>query len=327
MQPRPSRSPRKSPTDVKDGPKSNVKSSNKTPRVRQSYPKTSTPRPLSAKKSLSFSADTKAEETDDSTPKPKGIRGGGRRRKAQLELADGEELDPNNPQHAYYILVHEDLNSGKPTASVKPMMSGESEQAVRTQENGKDQNDTSDTGEVKSSEIVVNGIIGEENNVAEHSGGIEVKSSEIVVNGITGEKEDVVENSEGTEVKSSEIAVSGITEEKREILKVSGGTKVIERITYKVKEISSVPDEEKPAIVQHDTRNSSPVSNEEKPAEYWSKPKPIRGRKRKPKSDVNGNEQDNAEAKTTISEKHEVAVNGGDELQPTKLVLTNGDCL
>ena len=239
--------------------------------------------------------------TDDSESKPKGIRGGGRRRKAQQALANGEELDPDNPQHAYYILVHEELKSGKPTASVKPMMSGEPEQAVHTQENREGKNVTSDTRELKSSEIVVNGV--------------------------TEENKDVVENSEGTEIKSSEIVVNGITEERREIVNVSGGAKVIERITYKVKEISSVPGEEKPAIVQHDTRNSSPVANEEKPAEYWSKPKAIRGRKRKPKSDVNGNEQNNAEEKAAVSGKHEVAVNGGDELQPTKLVLANGTCL
>ena len=265
--------------------------------------------------------------TDDSESKPKGIRGGGRRRKAQQALANGEELDPDNPQHAYYILVHEELKSGKPTASVKPMMSGEPEQAVHTQENREGKNVTSDTRELKSSEIVVNGVTGEKMNVDENSGGTEVQSSEIVANGITEENKDVVENSEGTEIKSSEIVVNGITEERREIVNVSGGAKVIERITYKVKEISSVPGEEKPAIVQHDTRNSSPVANEEKPAEYWSKPKAIRGRKRKPKSDVNGNEQNNAEEKAAVSGKHEVAVNGGDELQPTKLVLANGTCL
>ena len=257
--------------------KSEVKSSNKKPRGRSPYPKVSTPKASTPKKSLSFSADTKPEETTDSGPKPKGIRGRGRRRKAQLELANGEELDPSNPQHAYYILIHEELKSGKPTASVKPMMSDESLTGhnVSTPVENEDGSRTSVTRELKTSEVVVNDISGEATDSAE----------------------------------------------------LSGGFKLVDKVTHQVLESRDVPQEEKPALVQQNEGDSPPVPNEEKPSDYWSKPKPIRGRRRKPNADVNGNEQNKVKEKTDIDVKQDVVINGGNELQPMKLVLTNGDGL
>ena len=123
---KPSKPPKVSPISKGEKKTGGASPTKKANRLRSSFPIASTPK-LSTKKSLSFSPDTKSEETTDSGPKPKGIRGGGRLRKAQLAaLANGEEINPDDPRHAYYILIHEELKSGKPTASAKPIMSSES---------------------------------------------------------------------------------------------------------------------------------------------------------------------------------------------------------
>ena len=268
-------------------------SSTKASRVRSSYPKMSTPKSsTSVKKSLSFSPDTKHEETD-SPPKPKGIRGGGRRRKAQMALMNGEELSTDDPRHAYYVLIHEDMKSAKPTASVKPIMSDENEAA--SAEKSPESVLNSETSDNRDSAVT--------NNVSSSEQVLVTKNVTRVIN--DGQDAVALENNvlNGVHV--------GIPE-------MSGQVKVVILDEGETSD-TALPDE-KPPLVSNNNTKSPPSGNEEKPAERdWSKPKPIRGRRKKPNADMNGNEPSKPE------EKQSSVVDVPPELQQQKLVVANGD--
>ena len=257
----------------------------------------------SVKKSLSFSPDTKEEETD-SPPKPKGIRGGGRRRKAQLALMNVEELNADDPQHAYYVLIHEDMKSAKPTASVKPIMSGENEAvgAAKGPE-GEVEAETSDTRE-NVGNAVTNAVAASE----------EVKVVKKVTYVISDAQDAVaLENNMLNGVHDEH---SGTTEVSGKVQVTLGENKVTE---------NALPDQ-KPPLVSNNNTKSPPSVTEEKSAENdSSKPKPIRGRRKKPQADMNGNEPSKPEEKQEITSKQDDVVNGTQELQQPKLVLTSGD--
>ena len=298
LQPKASKSPKISPASCKEGPSSASSGSKKVPRVRSSYPKMSTPKSSnSVKKSLSFSPDTKEEETD-SPPKPKGIRGGGRRRKAQLALMNKEELSTEDPRHAYYVLIHEDMKSGKPTASVKPIMSGDSEEAVGEEKVLKKEVETSDRSE--NVDIVVTDV------------GAEVT----VVKEITS----VGRDSEGDIAVRNDLA-NGVHDDHSGTVKVSEEVKVLP--LDKNEATNTLPDEKPPSVSNNNTK--TPPSEEKQAERDWSKPKPIRGRRKKPNADMNDNEPGKLEVKSNVSSKQDDVVNGGQELQQQKLVLTNGD--
>lgn len=255
-----------------------------------SSPKSST----SVKKSLSFSPDTKEEETD-SPPKPKGIRGGGRRRKAQLALMNGEELTADDPQHAYYVLIHEDMKSAKPTASVKPIMSSENE--------GVGAESTVNSEIIDNRDIVGNGVT---NSIASSEQVLITKKVTHVING--GQDDVALDNnmSNGIHLGTPEV---------------SGEVKMV------IVDESTPPDDvipdEKPPLVSNNNTQSPPSGDVARSAERdWSKPKPIRGRRKKPNADMNGNEPNEP---SKPEEKQNEAVDVTQELQQQKLVVANGD--
>ncbi len=301
LQPKASKSPRISPIRCKEGPSTASKSSSKkAPRVRSSYPKMSTPKSsTSVKKSLSFSPETK-EETD-SAPKPKGIRGGGRRRKAQLAMMNGEELSTDDPRHAYYVLIHEDLKSGKPTASVKPIMSGEGEAVGAEKSPVKEEVKTSENRE--NVDVVVTNTGAESEEVT-------------VVKKVTY----VISDAEG-DIALGNNVMNGVHDEH------SGTPEEMKVVTLGEDEAAqNVLPDEKPPLVSNNNTKSPPNVTEEKSGERdWSKPKAIRGRRKKPKADMNGNESSKPEEKQEVTSTQDDVVNGAQEMQQQKLVLANGD--
>ena len=296
LQPKASKSPRISPVCSKEGPSSAFKSSSskKTPRVRSSYPKMSTPKSsTSVKKSLSFSPDTKEEETD-SPPKPKGIRGGGRRRKAQLALMNNEELSTDDPRHAYYVLIHEDMKAGKPTASVKPIMSGEGEETVGSEE---------------SPAREAEGSVAEGNEA-----NIDIAVTDVGTEATVVKKVTYVVSNDDVAVQNN--IVNGVHDDHNGTVEV----KIVPCLGENQATIAL--SDEKPQVVSNNSTTTPP--SEEKQAERdWSKPKAIRGRRKKPNADMNGNEPGKSEEKQEVTPKKDV--NGGQELQQQKLVLANGD--
>ncbi|XP_028402052.1 serine/threonine-protein kinase DCLK2-like isoform X2 [Dendronephthya gigantea] len=302
LQPNRSKSPRISPS-YKDAPSSGPKSSSKKPSVRASYPKMSSPKSsTSVKKSLSFSPETKGEETD-SAPKPKGIRGGGRRRKAQLALMKGEVFQADDPQHAYYVLIHEDVKSGKPTASVKPIMSGENE-AVGGEK-------VTETGETSV------------------SSGVDDKSSadtSVVVSGEAKVVKKVVHAISEAQGPVENDMVNGLNDEHSRKSEVFEERKVVKLITSVNGTVESpVTEEEQSPATNNNTKSPANVNEEKSMERDWSKPKPIRGRKKKPKADLNGNEQNKPEEKHGITSEQASVVNGAEEFQQQTLVVANGD--
>ena len=299
LQPKSSKSPRISPITCKEGPSSALKSStNKTSRVRSSYPKMSSPKSsTSVKKSLSFSPDTKEEETD-SPPKPKGIRGGRRRRKAQLALMNGEELSKDDPRHAYYVLIHDDVKSGKPTASVKPIMSGENEKKSPERENESETTENTETV----SRVVTDTVVTSE----------EVK----VIKTITR----VINDTEAADSSQNNV-VNGVHNEDNGTNETSGEVKVI-TLTENKTDQNGVPDE-KPTLVANNNTKSSTVTEEKEAERDWSKPKPIRGRRKKPKSDMKGNEPGKQEENQ--AKQDDDVINVEQKLPRQNLVLANGD--
>lgn len=386
-----SQSPTISLNSSREGPKSPVvKSSNKkTTRVRSSLPTMSTPRPsTSVKKSLSFSPDTKDDE-NDSPPKPKGIRGGGRRRKAQLALLNGDEALQDDPRHAYYVLIHEEGKSGKPTASVRPIMCDENEAESSQVEHASaekrpiqsavsENSPVQIAGEEKTplecttpQQIQVHRAI--EENVPVVFAMVEKKPVEPVGVQKTSERHGNADQriEQSTVKENGEIVKATETPHEAEdvniVKKVTSELHIGNQslngmpsehcaITRVLVPENSLPDEKPPRISNGDSNSPnlsaeivtvdlnkvpenaapdekpSPISHnniknplkvaEEKPLERdWSRPKPIRGRRKKPaKADMNGNEPSATEGKGEFTSKQQMASN-----QKQTHLLTNCD--
>lgn len=208
---------------------------------------------------------------------------------------NGEELSTDDPRHAYYVLIHEDMKSAKPTASVKPIMFGEAGSAEKSQESvvNSETNDNRDSVD----SVVTNSVASSE----------QVLITKTVTHVISdGQDAVALENNmlNGVHMGTPEA--------------VSGEVKVITLDESKGSG-TALPDE-KPPLVSNNNTKSPPSGNEAKPAERdWSKPKPIRGRRKKPNADMNGNEPSKPE------EKQNNVVDVAPELQQPKLVVTNGE--